>query len=264
MEFNDTSWVPLALRETVIEALGRTLDWGRIMHGAALPFHQFLEASGAAEVLDLCSGAGDPAAILLRELGRVGLRAPRILMTDLTPNVEAWTRLVREHPDTLDFVSSPVDATAIPAALGAGRARVIINALHHFRPALARSVLRSACADSPGFFLVEGFERNPLRFAAFAPAGIPALLVNPVLAPRRRVAKAFLTWLTPLAFAASMWDGLVSTLRVYTEDELREMVRGFGDGFVWTYGTWRFGVVGEAYYFFGVPRVRRASSPHAS
>jgi hypothetical protein len=258
-EFNDSPWAPVALRETVIEALSRTLAWGRILQGVVAPFREFLEATGANEVLDLCSGAGGPAAILARELTRAGTRPPRFLMTDLQPHPEAWARIREEHPGVIDFVAEPVDATRIPPSLGAGRARIVINALHHFPPDLAGAIVRGACEGSPGVFIAEGFERSPLRFAPFAAAGIPALLANPVLSPRHRIAKALLTWFTPTALAVAMWDGIVSTMRVYTEAELREMVAPLGDAFRWEYGTWDFAPMGRPYYFYGV-RVNRDGS----
>jgi len=249
-ELNDSAWAPPALRETIVEALSRTLAWGRILEKLAPPFREFLDRTGAEDVLDLCSGAGGPAAILAGVLARSG-RAPQFLLTDLHPHPEIWERLREEHP-TVDFVRESVDATKIPAGLGAGRARVVINALHHFPPSLAAAILRGACDDdSPGVFVAEGFERNPLLFAPFALAGLPALALGPLLSPRRNFQKALLAWLTPAALAASIWDGFVSTMRVYTEEELRAMVARI-DGFEWTYGTYGFAAGGRGYYFYGV------------
>jgi len=252
-EFNDSPWAPVALRETVIEALSRTLAWGRILEGLVPPFRAFLRRARVDEVLDLCSGAGGPAAILAAEIARAGGRPPRFLLTDLQPHPEAWARLRDDRPGTIDFVSEPVDATRIPEEMGRGRARVIINALHHFEPELAGAIVRGACDRSPGVFVAEGFERRLLGFAPFAAAGIPALLLNPVLTPRHNLQKALLTWLTPAAFAVSAWDGLVSTQRVYTEGELRAMVAPLGNAFAWEYGTYEFPPGGRGYYFFGVP-----------
>lgn len=251
-EWNDSPWAPVALRETIIESLSRALDWGRMLRGMVAPFADFIARAGVDEVLDLCSGAGGPAAILTREFERAGVRPPRFLMTDLQPHPETWARLRDAHPGVIDFVAEPIDATRIPAGVGDGRARVIINALHHFPPSLAGEIVRGACAGSPGVFIAEGFERNPLRFAAFALAGIPALYGNPLLSPRHRLAKAALTWLTPAALIASAWDGVVSTLRVYDEAELRAMVAPLGDAFTWRYGTWDFTPFGRPYYFYGV------------
>jgi hypothetical protein len=253
-EFNDAPWAPAALRETIVEALSRALEWGGVVRALAPPFRDFLQRTGADEVLDLCSGAGGPAAILAGELARNGERAPRFLLTDLQPHPETWTRLRDAHPGVIDFVPQPVDATRIPPHLGGQRARVIINALHHFPPHLAGAILLGACAGAPGVFVAESFERNPLRLAPLAPAGLPALFATPLLSPRRRLQKALLTWFTPIVAAASLWDGVISTLRVYNERELREMVAPAGNAFEWTWGTYSFPVFGRGYYFHGVRR----------
>ena len=251
-EFNDSPWAPVALRETVVEALGRTLAWGRILKGLVAPFREFVARTGVDEVLDLCSGAGGPAAILANEIVRMGARPPRFLLTDLHPHAAAWARVRDALPGVVDFVAEPVDATSIPEEIGRGRARVMINALHHFEPELAGTILRSACDRSPGIFIAEGFERRLLGFAPFAAAGIPALLANPILSPRRNLQKALLTWLTPAALAVSTWDGLVSTMRVHSEPELRAMVAPLGSAFTWEYGTYDFAPFGRGYYFFGL------------
>jgi hypothetical protein len=264
-EFNDSPWAPVALRETVVESLSRTLAWGRVLEELVPPFQDFLARAQVDEVLDLCSGAGEPAAILAREIARTGSEPPRFLLTDLQPHLEAWARLRESLPGVVDFVAEPVDATTIPEEVGRGRARVVINALHHFEPDLAGAILRGACDQSPGIFVAEGFERRLLGFLPFVAAGIPAILANPVLSPRRNVEKALFTWLLPVAFVVSTWDGLVSTMRVYSEDELRAMVAPLGDAFTWEYGTYRFAPFGRGYYFFGVRAATSASrSPRRS
>lgn len=251
IEFNDQPWVPASLRDLVIEALGRTLEWGRIVRGLVDPFQAFLARADAREVLDVGAGSGKPASILAREIARAGGTPPRFLLTDLFPRVEAWQALRDEQPGAIDFVPEPVDATAIPETLGAGRVRTIINVFHHFPPELARAILADAVRGSQGVFIAEGFERNPLQFANFAAAGLAALAVGPLLSPAQRAKKAFWTYCTPVVLATSIWDGVVSTLRVYSEDELRAMVAG--SGWRWEYGTYDYPPKGRGYYFYGVP-----------
>lgn len=253
-EFNDSERTPAFIREMVVESLSRTLRWGRMLHDLVGPFRRFLEASGASEVLDLCAGAAGPATILASEMRRAGRTPPRFVLTDLYPRVDAWEQARRELPDDIDFVADPVDATRIPDAIADGRARAIINALHHFPPHLATAIFADAVRGSRGIFVAEAFERNPLQFLSFAPAGIAALTANPVLARRDRLAKAAITWLSPIAMGISVWDGLVSTLRVYSEAELRAMVAPLGDSFVWEYGYYRYAPFGKGTYFYGVPR----------
>ncbi|MBZ0233791.1 MAG: hypothetical protein K8M05_15795 [Deltaproteobacteria bacterium] len=253
VEWNDLEATPAALRDIIVESLSRSLRWGRMMRGLVEPFQRFLATAGTDEILDLCSGAGGPAGVLAAELGVRGA-APRFLLTDLYPRPEAWSAVQREHPGVIDFVEEPVDATAIPADLAAGRARVVINAFHHFPPPLARAILADAVAGSRGIFISEALVRNPLSFLAFGPAGLAALYADPLLAKRDRLKKALLVWATPIALAAGTWDGLVSTMRIYEESELRDMVAPFGDRFRWTYGTYTHSLGGRGYYFYGVPR----------
>ncbi len=252
-EWNDLAATPAPLRDTIVETLSRTLRWGKMMAGLVTPLREFLAAAGTTEVLDVCAGAGGPAAILADELARVGV-APRFLLTDLFPRVTAWDALAAAHPGVIDYVAAPVDATAIPAGLAAGRARMVVNAFHHFPPALAQAIVDDAVAHGRGLFISEAFERNPLAFARFAPAGLAALAAAPVLTHTDRIAKALYTWATPLALLAGTFDGLVSTLRIYDERDLRAMVAHHGDRFRWTYGTYRYPLGGVGTYFWGVPR----------
>jgi len=147
-----------------------------------------------------------------------------------------------------------VDATNIEPSLGRGRARVIINAFHHFPPALAQQVLAGMAKDAPGVFISEGLVRNPLSFLAMTAWGIPALMADPVLAPESRLSRAALTWLSPIALLASGWDGTVSTLRCYTREELIAFTAPLGDSWRWEFETYRVGAFGEGSWFWGVPK----------
>jgi hypothetical protein len=253
VEWNDLEVTSVALRDTIVESLSRSLRWGRMMRPLVEPFCAFLDAAGTDEILDLCSGAGGPASVLADELGERG-GAPHFLLTDLYPRVESWQNVQKAHPGVIDFVSESVDATAIPPALAEGRARVVINAFHHFPPPLAKAIIADAVAGSRGIFISEALVRNPLSFLAFGPAGLAALLAEPLLAERDRLKKALLVWATPIALAAGTWDGLVSTMRIYEEPDLRAMVAPFGDAYRWTYGTYSHSLGGRGYYFYGVPR----------
>ena len=253
-EFNDSSWAPRAVRDTIVESLSRTLGWGHLLSGLVAPFERFVRDAGVTEVLDVCAGGGGPARILVQEIRRAGRTPPRFILTDLFPQEEAWEAARAAFPEHIQFIARPIDATAIPADVAGGRARVIVNAFHHFPPSLAQSILRDAVIGSAGVFIAEPFVRNPLRFASLVPAGALAVLANPWLASRQRLTKAALTFATPVIFAASLWDGLVSTMRVYSEAELRAMVAPLGDRFVWTWGRHAFPLGGLGYYFYGVPR----------
>ena len=129
-EVNDSPWAPRALRDTIVESLSRTLEWGDMLSGLVAPFQEFVRKCGATEVLDVCAGAAGPARILVRELRRAGSRPPRFILTDLHPQPDPWRAARDAHPDDITFEPAPVDATRIPESISRGRARVIINAFH--------------------------------------------------------------------------------------------------------------------------------------
>ncbi|MEO1266911.1 MAG: class I SAM-dependent methyltransferase, partial [Myxococcota bacterium] len=208
-------------------------------------------------VLDLGAGAGGPARVLLEAMVRSDSSAvPRFVLTDLAPMPEVWAELEAAWPSRMASVPTPVDATAIDPKIAEGRARVIINVLHHFPPAVARGVFADAIAQGSPIFISESFGREPWQFLVnFPPTGIPALLTAPLLTPRRRLAKAALVWWTPLGALASAWDGLVSTLRVYEEDELRAMVASIPghEQFRWVFGRYPYPPLGRGLFFYGIP-----------
>jgi hypothetical protein len=263
-EFNDAPWAPRVLRETIVETLSRTLAWGGILRGLVAPFEGFVEAAGVTEILDLAAGAGGPARILASEIARAGRAPPRFLLTDLHPQIEAWGEARAALPGVIDWVAEPVDATRIPEALSKGRARVIINALHHLPPEIARGVFADAVASQAPIFIAEGFDRNPLGFASMAPAALAALAVTPLLSPRDRLAKALLAYTSPALFLAGTWDGVVSTLRIYDRGDLEAMVAPLGGGLTWTFGHYTFPFGGRGHYFFGVPPRAARTVPKAA
>lgn len=252
-EFNDRDWVPASLRDTIVETLSRSLDWGGFLRPLAPVIDDFLSGSGTREVLDLCAGAGGPAVILSHEAERLGLSPPRFLITDLFPRVPIWMHAKQQRPNSIDFIAEPVDATRIPASLSEGRARIIVNGLHHFPPDLAGDILRDAVDNQAPIFISECFERDPRGALPLIPVGIPSLLATPVLTPRDRLAKAAWTWLTPIGLAAGTWDAIISTLRVYSERDLRNLVAPFGQDYEWTYGTYDYPFGGRGCYFQGLP-----------
>lgn len=253
-EVNDSPWAPGPLRDTIIEALSRSLHWGRMLEGLAPPFEAFLEEAGTREVLDIASGAAGPVRILASAITRAGRIPPRFVLSDLRPQEDAWDEARADFSGVIDYEREPVDATRIPPSIAAGRARLMINAFHHLPPALATSILRDAVESGSPIFVSESFERGPHRFVPMIPAGLLALAVNPLLSPRDRLIKAWLTWATPIALICSGWDGVMSTMRVYDRDDLLAMVAPFGESFAWTYGTYRYPLGGRGYFFHGLPR----------
>lgn len=256
VELNDDPRAPALLRETIIETLSLALRIGGMMEKLVPTLEDALARTGATELLDLCGGAGGPAAILSDAFAARGRRVP-IVITDLQPHVGEWEALAARHPG-VDFAPEPVDATRIPEGLtrsadGRPRLRVVLNALHHFPPPLARGILEDAHRAGAPIVVCELFDRNPLQFLSFAPAGLAAAALLPLRTRRNRAGKVLLHWLTPVAVLAGGYDGLLSTMRMHTDADLLDMTRDLTD-FDWRPAGFAYAPLGRGRTFTGTPR----------
>jgi hypothetical protein len=194
-----------------------------------------LDAAGERRIVDLCSGAGAAILSLRRGLEQSGVGGLSITLTDKYPNLTAWRRAAADGGGVVEYVSEPVDATAVPRHLKGFR--TLFTSLHHFRPDEARALLSDAAASGDGIGAFEYTERNWLVW------GVPVLLIplfvwitTPFMRPFswRRLLWTYLVPVVPLVAA---WDGLVSNLRTYSVEELEAIVRSLPDqGLTWQVG----------------------------
>lgn len=253
-EFHERAECPRFVRDSVVETLGTGLRWLGMGEVAGPAFARFCEDARCARVLDLCSGSGAPADLVLEWMAAHGTAAPEVVLSDLFPNEVAFARVRAKHPAQVRFESRPVDATAVPEDV-AHDARVIVNAFHHFDPAQAARIVADAVSRRKSLFVYEGFPRAVTRFLATGPAMLPALLLNPLMSGQQRVAKALLTYVLPVIPVVATWDGVVSALRMHDEADLRAMTSP-GDDYRWSYEERPYGHGARAVIFSGIPRER--------
>lgn len=251
-EFNERPEVPRFVRDAIVEALGTGLRWGRIYDGVGPVFAEFCARAGCDEVLDLCSGSGEPVSILLEALDRTGAPAPRFVVSDLFPNVPALEQVAARHPGRVRVVARPVDATDVPTDVDR-RARTVISAFHHFPPDLARRILADCVAKRRAVFLLEALAGDLRGLLAILPAMTAGMLATPLLTRRDRLKKALAIYASPVVALTGLWDAVVSDLRTYRADELRAMVAPLGGGYAWEHREVPFFPGGRASCFFGVP-----------
>lgn len=252
-EFNDTPQVPDFLQEALLDSLGEVLDRGGIIDALFPQVRAFVEAADVDELLDLGAGSAQVARILARSLEAAGLERPRIILTDLHPRPSLWDEVEAASGGRISSVRESVDATAIPAEVSAGRGRMIINALHHFPPALVQRMLDDTVRSGAPIFVAEGFDRELAGFVPFIRLGTGVLLTNPLRARRARAARALCTWALPLIPLAAVWDGFVSTMRVHTVEELLAMGRAAAPDWRWEGGDYTYPAGGKGIWFRGLP-----------
>lgn len=250
IEIHDQPWFPASLRDAVTDTLEVALHLAN-SYGVIVPrLRQALARTGDTRIVDLCSGGGGPWPSIYRrfagakegeeresagEAGEKDRQPPvEICLTDKYPNRAALERARAGSQNHIDFRDEPVDATAVPAGLDGFR--TLFTSFHHFRPADARAILRDAVERRVGIGVFEVPQRSAkaVLFFCLTPLGI--LLLVPFTRPFRW-SRLLWTYLIPILPLVGLHDAIVSCLRTYSPEDLRELSGGLGEGvYSWEMG----------------------------
>src|SRR5688500_18135813 len=142
IELEDLPWFPAVIRDGGTDWLAFMFSVSRAFTAAIPTIRTAMAAAPTNVVIDLCSGGGGPWRSLAPALAEHG--PIRVVLTDLYPNIQAYTAVRAEAGETIDFHPAPVDATSVPASLQG--VRTMFNAFHHFPVSKAIAVLGDAVA----------------------------------------------------------------------------------------------------------------------
>jgi hypothetical protein len=119
-------------------------------------------------------------------------------------------------------------------------------------------VLADAARGSGGFAAFEGTSRSVRAVLMLLLTPMFVLLLTPLIRPFTWP-RAIWTYLIPLIPLGVFFDGIVSCLRSYTADELRQISAGVAnDRFEWHAGSIAGGIL-PLTYLIGIPRTRISS-----
>lgn len=213
-ELEDEPWFPRSLRDSLTAFLQVSSEKLGIFDDAVPLLRDVLERAGAKRIVDIGSGGGGPLLSILADLPDV-----EAVLTDLYPNVDAFERAEQRLPGRVVGHRESIDATNVPEALVG--VRTVFNALHHFRPALAKQILADAARKRQPICVFEVVERNPIAFAVIAGVPLAVLAFTPFTKPS--ALRLALTYALPIIPLATGWDGFASCLRAYSLPELRAL-----------------------------------------
>ncbi len=243
IEIHEQPWCPPSLRDTATDYLQFAANLVGAYHPVAPQLRAALRDAGENAIVDLCSGGGGPWLSLLSQFED---DAPRVVLTDFRPNREAFERAVEISGGRIGFEAESVDAMNVPSRLRGFR--TLFAAFHHFRPGEARAILADAAHKGCGIAIFEGTERRVVQLLSMLfVVPIVVLLAMPFIRPFRW-SRLVWTYLLPLAPLLIAFDGAVSCLRTYTEDEMRKLAQGLGgESYRWRIGIERKGTVAISY-----------------
>ena len=234
-ELEDQAWFPDLIRQYMTDFLSHMGGWSKLPY---LPFTErlarALEQTGDERVIDLCSGGGGPAVQIARDLAERLARPVAVTLTDLYPSPARLEHARATLPDWVELEPRAVDAQEVPEDLQGFR--LVCNGFHHLKPEQARACLLDAVQKRRGVAVVELASRSPVAMLQILFGTGALLAVTPFIKPFRW-SRLLLTYALPVVPLCTLWDGIVSCLRVYDPEELRSLVSGLPENdYAWEFG----------------------------
>jgi hypothetical protein len=249
-EFHDQPWFPAYLRDYVTDGLQSVLSLGGIYHSIAARLKHAFETCKASRVVDLCSGGSGPWPWLHESLRDGQGRLAEVCLTDLYPNTPAFERIKAETHGEITYWPESVDASKVPAQFTGFR--TIFSSFHHFPKPVAIGIVQNAVDNRQGIGIFEAARRHPVTMAQTLLMFFGGLITAPFIRPFR-FTRLFWTYILPVVPFLLFWDGLISCLRAYSIEQLKEMIASLhADGYIWEVGEEQRGFV-TITYLLGYP-----------
>lgn len=149
-------------------------------------------------------------------------------------------------------IKEPVDARNVPENLD--DLRTLFLSLHHFKPNDARKILQNAVDAHSAIAVFEAQERTFLSLLAMFLSPISVLLATPFIKPFK-IGRLIFTYILPIVPLFVWWDGIVSALRTYSINEVKELVKSLDktEKYDWEINKVKSGP-GTILYLLGTPK----------
>jgi len=221
IELTEQPWFPSFLRDGITDALQFGLNLTNAYGPMAPLLLCVLDSTRSQSIVDLCSGGGGPWLSLSRKL-QPAAQVFHILLTDKYPNLRAFQNVRSACENHVAFYPDSVDAMKVPGELQGFR--TMFTSFHHFPPEEACAILQNAVDARRSIGIFEITRRAPSTIALMFPWALMLSVFTPLIRPFRW-SRLLFTYVVPIIPLALLFDGVVSCLRTYRPQELREMIK---------------------------------------
>ena len=234
IEIHDQPWFPSFLRDEITDALQFGLNLLRTYAPIAPLLQSAMDATRSRSIVDLASGGGGPWLDLSQRLRGDSQVPIQIVLTDKYPNLMAFRNAGAASENHIGFHPDPVDAMNVPPDLKGFR--TMFTSFHHFPPEEARAVLQNAVDAGQGIGIFEATRRAPTTIVLMILWVFMLILLTPFIRPFHW-SRLLCTYLVPIIPLVLLFDGVVSCLRTYRPQELREIIAKLaGPEYEWELG----------------------------
>jgi len=222
-EFEDQSWFPNFLRESMTDYL-RLIFKACSMYEPTVPLIlDCLNKTNSYQIIDLCSGGGGPVEHIYNDLKKQSNTEINIILTDKFPNIDAYKFIFSQTNGKISFIKNSIDASNVPKDLVG--LRTIFSGFHHFSTSYAKEAIKDAVKAKSGIAIFDGGDKNLffiLLILIAHPLGF--IFLTPFIKPFR-ISRIFFTYLIPIIPFCTLWDGIISTIRLRSSTKLLNIAR---------------------------------------
>jgi len=221
IELHEQPWFPPSLRHEITDALQFGLNLLKVYAPIAPLLQSVLDSAQCRSIVDMCSGGGGPWLDLSRKL-QPDAQVFQILLTDKYPNLGAFQNVRAASGNHIAFYPDSVDAMKVPGELQGFR--TMFTSFHHFAPEEARALLQNAVDAGQSIGIFEITRRAPSTISLMFPWALMPFVFTPLIRPFRW-SRLLCTYVVPIIPLVLLFDGVVSCLRTYRPQELREIIK---------------------------------------
>lgn len=232
-EFEDLAWFPCSIRESMTDYLRFVFRFSNLYSPVVPLLKNALEKSQSISIVDLCSGSGGPVEQIISGLN-TGKEKTTITLTDKYPSILAWERLKIASGNTINYVKEPVDACNVPKNLKGFR--TVFSGFHHFDKNTATAVIKNAVDAGEGIAVFDGNKSILMILDILILHPLGFIFLTPFIGPFR-ISRIIFTYLIPVIPFCTIWDGIVSVLRLYSEEQMLSIAKNAGGNYTWKSGT---------------------------
>jgi len=249
-EFEDLRWFPDSIRNYMTDFLQFVSNTFNFYRPITPMLKKGLDSIESNRIIDLASGGGGGWTKLCEQLEQ-DIPHVNIHLTDYYPNIRAFKRMESLHPEMISYSMESINALDVPKRLIGLRTQFL--SFHHFRKKDAIKILQNAVDAKQPIAIFEAQRRSISYLLKFFLSPVHVILVTPFIRPFS-MGRILFTYIIPIVPICTWWDGLVSVLRTYSEDELRYLIKQVNNSndFNWEISSVKGGQI-KIYYLLGIP-----------
>jgi hypothetical protein len=222
-EFEDLAWFPGTIRESMTDYLRYLITKVDFYRPIVPLIIEGMKRSDSSQIIDLCSGGGGAIEQIQRELKQLSDAEIKIILTDKYPNTSAYEYIAARTAGEISVIYTSVDAADVPHELTGFR--TIFSGFHHFDNNFAKLVLKNAIDAKSGIGIFDGGNKNILAIVAILIVHpLVFFFFTPFFRPFR-FSRLFFTYIIPIIPFCTVWDGIVSIIRLYRPNELLQIAK---------------------------------------